>query len=206
MITTKKISSAQVRKISTVKTDLLNAAIELLKENGPASATARAICDKVGVKQPALYHYYGHLDALHQAAVEAVFEQFAALYEPANKAGSPVKSIRNSWEQLCQFAYENPKLYKILNVEIIDGWLPPSVEEAFNQMVADLQTLDEVNKLNIEPMKAAQVLWAAGNGAATLMASARFHKEVDTSVPAAILDGLLKALVSEEHLVDAGSV
>lgn len=199
MITANKTSSAQVRKISTVKIDLLNAAIELLKENGPAAATARAICDKVGVKQPALYHYYGHLDALHQAAVEAVFEQFVALYEPANKAGSPVKSIRNSWEQLCRFAYENPKLYKILNVEIIDGWLPPSVEEAFNQMVADLQTLHDVNRLTLEPMKAAQLLWAAGNGAATLMASARFHSDIDTSVPTAMLDGLLKVLVTENN-------
>lgn len=184
-------------KTTGVKDRLLEAAVELLQDHGPSGATARAICGVVGVKQPALYHHYGQLDALHQAAVDEIFKRVSAYYAPTAKTGSPEQSIRQSWDAFIHFAKQNPLLYAFVNEQIIAGQLPTSVFVAFQQLVEDLTLLEKTKPLTITAMQAAQLLWAGASGAATLVAASSLRKEVDTSVSEMLFDALLAFLLAE---------
>src|SRR5690606_6737923 len=165
-----------------VRDELLSAAIELLRTDGAAGATARAICNQVGVGPPALYHHYGSLDRLHHAAVDVAFEKVVACYSSAEQAGGPLHSIRNSWHMLMQFARENPQMYGLINQQIIQGKMPPLAQNAFDQMVADLALLAQQQPLRHNPATAAKMLWAGGLGAATFIASAALGGEMGLSI------------------------
>lgn len=180
---------------ANVRDELLSAAIELLRTDGAAGATARAICNQVGVGPPALYHHYGSLDRLHHAAVDAAFEKVVACYESAETAGGPLPSIRNSWRMLMQFARENPQMYGLINQQIIQGKMPPLAQNAFDQMVADLARLAQQQPLRHDPATAAKMLWAGGLGAATFIASAALGGEMDLSLGDVMLEALLDALL-----------
>lgn len=180
---------------STVKADLLDAAIVLLNQHGPTGATARAICQQVGVKQPALYHHYGQLDQLHQAAATTVFQQIAHYYAPIDGVDLPLQRIEKSWDLFNRFAHQNPHLYQMINQQIIAGKLPAVVENAFDRLVTDLTSLADDKQLQITPAQAAQLLWAGANGAATLMAAASKRSDIDTSVARLMLDSLLATIL-----------
>ena len=177
-----------------VRDELLSAAIDLLQSDGAAGATARAICNQVGVGPPALYHHYGSLDRLHHAAVDAAFDKVVACYSSAEEAGGPLQSIRNSWGMLMQFARDNPQMYGLINQQIIRGKMPPLAQNAFNQMVADLTLLAQQQPLRHDPATAAKMLWAGGLGAATFIASAALGGERDLSLGEVILQALLDSL------------
>jgi len=54
------------------KARILEAAVELTAEGGVARATISAVCERAGVRPPALYYHYGSKDGLVGAVVEAV--------------------------------------------------------------------------------------------------------------------------------------
>lgn len=179
---------------ANVRDELLLAAIELLRREGVSGATARAICNQVGVAPPALYHHYGSLDRLHQAAVDAAFERVAACYEPARAAGGPLRSIHNSWRMLMQFARENPQMYGLISQRIVQGEMPPLACTAFEQMVADLAELAAECTLRHDPVTAAKLLWAGGLGAATFIAGEAMGGGEDPSLGEVMLEALLATL------------
>lgn len=156
----------------SVREALLDAALALLRLGGPSGATARAICDRVGVGAPALYHYFGSLERLHHAAVDLAFEQVAACYAPVGEDGDPYASMCRSWELLMAFARENPHLYGLINQQLVKGEMPPLARRAFDQLVADLALLNANRPLRKTPEQAAAILWAGGLGAADYVASA----------------------------------
>lgn len=180
----------------SVKERLLDAAITLLKKKGVGGATARAICDVVGVKQPALYHHYGQLDSLHAAAVDEVFRRTSEYYKPAAETGSPEKSIRQSWDLFLAFSKDNPQLFLFIHRQIVCGDLPNSIRRAFQYLVDDLTILDEQQGLSVSPMQGAQMLWAGANGAATLVAAADHQAGVDLGVASMIFDALMEKLLA----------
>ena len=179
---------------ANVRDRLLLAAIDLLRNEGISGATARAICNQVGVAPPALYHHYGSLDSLHSAAVNAAFERVAACYEPARAAGGPLRSIQNSWRMLMQFARENPQMYGLISQRIVQGEMPPLARTAFDQMVADLADLANQRPLRHDPVTAAKLLWAGGLGAATFIAGEAMGGVDDPGLGEVMLDALLASL------------
>jgi AcrR family transcriptional regulator len=192
-----RTKKAAETKVSTVKDELLDAAIELLQEAGPQGATARAICDLVGVKQPSLYHHYGQLEKLHQEAVTAVFQRVAHLYSPASPLQTPEQSIRHSWQMFIHFCHQNPLLFSFINEQLVKGKLPDFVGLAFQQLVDDLIQLGQGQPLALPPFQAAELLWAGANGAATLAAAAHNRGEVDLELADVLLDALLAYLMTK---------
>lgn len=170
---------------------MLNATIELLKDGGPAAATARAICAAVGVKQPALYYHYGQLESLHQAAVSAVFEQVAGYYQPATDEASALASIQASWQLFMQLALENPKIYAFIHAQIIKSSFPPSVDTAFAHLVHDVNILARTRPAQMAASDAAQLLWAGATGAAALMAASNHNTAVNTALADELLNAIL---------------
>ncbi|WP_247898937.1 TetR/AcrR family transcriptional regulator [Paenibacillus pabuli] len=55
---------------------LLNAALQVLKEEGEAQFTTRSVFAIAKVTAPTLYHHFGSADGLLSAAIKEAFAQF----------------------------------------------------------------------------------------------------------------------------------
>ncbi len=181
---------------SNVRAELLDAAIDLLRSKGTTGATARAICSRVGVGPPALYHHYGNLERLHHAAVAAAFEQVVACYEPAARAGGPLRSLRTSWSMLMRFTRENPKMFGLVNQQVVQGKMPAGTRRAFHQLVSDLTELSTTEELRYDPLTMAKILWSGGMGAAGFIAGESLAGRDEPALAEAMLETLLASLVT----------
>lgn len=178
---------------SNARQALLDCAIRLLAAGGQQEATARAICSEVGVKAPALYHHYGDLNGLYQAAIDSAFEQVVTCYPLV--ADGPLEKVRESWLLFMRFATEQPRLALIVVQQTINGETPSMVLRAFRSLVGDLGELAMQGRLTTSPERAAQLLWSAALGAAALAARATEDERLDASVSASMLELLLAGLV-----------
>ena len=179
----------------SVKQALLDSAVRLLGAQGPAGATARAVCADVGVAAPALYHHYGDLPGLHRAAIDAAFDRVAACYRPRSAARDALQSVRDSRLLFMQFAAEQPQLCRLVVQQVAGGQPPRSVAAAFTRMVADLGELRAQGRLLRRPPEAAQMLWAGALGAAVLVACAVDDVRLDPRLHLPMLDALLAAVL-----------
>ena len=78
-----------------VRLKFLDAAEELIRDEGYAAASARAIADRVGMKHQAIFYYFGSQDEL----LLEVFRRSAKLHrERLDKALGSANPVRGIWE------------------------------------------------------------------------------------------------------------
>lgn len=68
---------------SDARDRLVSATLTALKEDGFAAATSRAVAARAGVNQALVFYYFGSMDALLLAAVDATNEERLAAYRSA---------------------------------------------------------------------------------------------------------------------------
>lgn len=165
-----------------VKRELLHAAMALLSENGREGATSRAICAKVGVGAPALYHHFGDLPGLHRAAIDETFRKVASTYRRSAKQKGPLAGIRESWALFMQFAHAEPAMCRVVIQQILSGEPPKAVAGTLRQVADDLANLKDCGSLTCSPEEASELLWMAALGA--LSYAATDHPAAKASYPA----------------------
>jgi AcrR family transcriptional regulator len=67
-----KVASASTERSTITRRALIEAAIEILKENGFAGASARVIADRAGLNQGLIFYHFGTVANLLLAALDAV--------------------------------------------------------------------------------------------------------------------------------------
>lgn len=178
----------------SVKEALLESAVRLLAAHGRIGATTRAICAEVGVGAPTLYHHYGDLNGLHQAAIRQAFTAVSACYRPRAAGGDPLQSVRDSWNMLMKFAQDHPRMCRLVIQQTINREMEPGISSIFDNIVSDLTELHQEGKMAIAPATAAYMFWAGAIGAAALLAHGGQGMPVDDSVAQVMLEALLAAL------------
>ena len=178
----------------SVKDALLESAMRLLAAHGRDGATTRAICAEVGVGAPTLYHHYGDLNGLHQAAIQQAFTAVSACYRPRAEGSDPLQSVRDSWSMLMKFAQEHPRMCRLVIQQTINRETQPGVSTIYDSIVSDLNELYQEGTMVMAPATAAYMFWAGAIGAAALLAHGEQGKPVDDSVAQVMLEALLAAL------------
>jgi AcrR family transcriptional regulator len=178
----------------SVKEAMLESAMRLLAAHGCDGATTRAICAEVGVGAPTLYHYYGDLNSLHQAAIRQAFTAASACYRPRAKGSDPLQSVRDSWNMLMKFAQEHPRMCRLVIQQTINRELQPGVSTIYDNIVSDLNELYQEGTMVMAPATAAYMFWAGAIGAAALLAHGEQGKPVDEAAAQLMLEALLAAL------------
>lgn len=169
MTRVKQTSSGRpVEAARSVKKDLLLAAIRLLSSSGREGATARAICSEAQVGAPAMYHHYGDLQGMHQAAVDETFRIISLAYRRGTIAKGPLQGIRNGWMMFMKFANEEPRLCRIVIEQMLAGKPPRAVASTLKKIERDMESMKEQGTLNGRADEAVQLLWSAALGAACL--------------------------------------
>jgi len=188
-------SGRPMESIGQVKKDLLAITIRLLNERGRKGATARAICNEAGVGAPVIYHHYGDLAGLYKAAIDESFRLVAKCYTRSAKTKGPVQGIRDSWALFMHFAYEQPRMCRIVIEQILAGEPPRAVASTLQNIARDIASLGAEGRLSYSPEDASQMLWVGALGAAGFISTERTSgRQADPSIQASVLDAILSAL------------
>lgn len=104
---------------------ILDAARDVMRENGVAALTLHEVARRVGMKTPSLYTYFDSKHALY----DALFAQGMALYTAAmrdliDRADSFEAAVEAGLAAYLRFADDNPDLYPLLFERPVPGFVP----------------------------------------------------------------------------------
>lgn len=172
--------------------------MRLLNAVGRQGTTARAICAEAGVGAPVIYHHYGDLNGLYKAAIDESFRQVAACYKRSAKAKGPLQGIRDSWSLFMLFAYEKPRMCRIVIEQTLAGDPPRAVERTLQSIAHDIALMDAKDELNYSPEAVSQMLWVGALGAVGFISTEQGrHKRPDPQIQESVLEAILAALFSK---------
>lgn len=151
---------------------ILQVATELLAEKGPAATSTRAICSAAGITAPTLYHHFKTKDRLFEAVVADGFRRFVEGKAEATAAGDDaLENLRGGFDQYVAFALANPSFYSVVFDRADPERLPEAAEEAHGMLLSSLGDVERERGLRVGAELAAQVVWAAAHGVASLLIS-----------------------------------
>src|SRR5688500_1796570 len=97
-----------------VRTNLVEVAARLLREQGPAAVTTRGVAHAAGMQAPAIYRMFGDKDGLLDAVAEHVFATYVAEKSRVPDSDDPLADLRAGWDTHVGFGLANPALYVLL--------------------------------------------------------------------------------------------
>ena len=159
-------------EIKAMRGRILDATLELLRQDGIEGVSIRKIADHVGVSHMLLYSYFENRDAILQSLRERAWEEIESFFAESLRraeAGDALAQVRASLGRFIQLSHEYPKLYQL-------AWRRATSWEVDSQnMTATLEHLTRLIQLCIErgqcierdPALAAVMVFGIVNG--TLM-------------------------------------
>ena len=104
------------QEIKMMRERILDATIELARQEGLEGVSIRKIADRIGVSHMLLYSYFENRAAILQSLRERGFQQMEAFFaESLRRAetGDALVQVRASLGWFIQLAHEYPKLYQL---------------------------------------------------------------------------------------------
>jgi len=154
----------------TVRTALLDAAAQVLAEEGSTSLTTRRLADMVGTSTTSVYtHFRGMPELLRALRVEG-FARFAAHLEVVGKQADPVAELFELGAAYLSNAVENPHLYRFMFMEKPADQDVTVGLETFNRLVDPVARAIAAGRFNENrPRKLATQLWVGAHGIVSLV-------------------------------------
>lgn len=184
----------------SLKQALLDAALELLAEGGPAALTLTEAARRAGVSPAAPYRHFTGRDALLSELARRGFETFGVRIESAWDDGRPdaKSAMRAMSAAYLKFARDEPGLYAAMfgqAAALADpqagGAADHALEILWRAVVAWLQ---QASAPAHGARHAALQIWAASHGVAMLTISGHFDP-VKSADPAAVLEGAVQGIM-----------
>ena len=166
---------------------LVEAAAAILAEAGVDALTLRGVGDRVGVSRTALYRHFDSKAALLAAVATEGFRSFrraleAALQAAPADAGARIAALGRAY---VAFGAEHPTYYRTMFATPITGKdhdpdLAAEGRAAFGVLVAAIAEGQAAGRFGPgDPVRLAQVFWAAVHGVVQLTDSGRIDGPVD---------------------------
>lgn len=149
-----------------VRARIIDAAARLLREDGFAAVTTRAVSDAAGVQAPTIYRHFGDKDGLLEAVAEQVLAAFVAA--KAHSVGAadehgidPVDDLRTGWRTQIEFGLANPVIFALM----VDPERSSPAGRAGREVLrARMRRVAATGRLRLSPDAAADLLHSAGVG------------------------------------------
>jgi AcrR family transcriptional regulator len=116
------------------RAEILEAAQEVMREQGVAGLSLRDLGQKVGMRAQSLYSYFDSKEAIYDALFAEGFRQYLDLRRAVPSTGDPRADFRAVCRVFLDFCLEDPARYQLLFQRTIPGFTPspesyaPSVE------------------------------------------------------------------------------
>lgn len=126
---------------------ILDAAREVMREEGVAALNLNEVARRVGVRAPSLYEYFPGKDALYDALFKVGVRLWAQRVEELRAAdfGSPWELLRAMLEAYLDFADENPEMYQLIHERHVPRFepSPESLAESVRLTEAGVEAIKE---------------------------------------------------------------
>ena len=154
----------------------------LAEEQGWEAVTVRRLADAIEYSQPVLYsHFPQGRSQIVTAVALAGFDELAAALAatPSTPDVSGAERVRALVTTYLDFAAQNPATYEAMfrlpiGTPFAADDTPPALQDAFGSIVDVLESVDHPPA---DLGTAAEVLWGAMHGVATLWLAARYSAE-----------------------------
>jgi AcrR family transcriptional regulator len=149
--------------------EIVNAARELLEEEGLEALSMRRIGQRLGIRAPSIYKHLPDKDALKAAIISTGSEEQAALFEAAlQHADDPLGALARAYPNSGR---EHPHLYRLMTDRTLnrDLLVPGSEERAALPLY----------KATGENLDLARAAWAFGHGMTIFELTSRFPPDAD---------------------------
>jgi len=177
---------------------LIEAALELIEENGLAGFSTRLACDRVGVTAPTLYHHFGDADGLVSAAVSLGHEQFLQRKKAQPRHRDPVRDVLIGWDDYVAFARERPRLYAAMTARLMEGRRIEAARASRLHLEEKLERLVRLRPAALPVRVLADIMWATAH-AASLLQVASGPRGAAPEAIAALRETALRALTATQH-------
>ena len=178
---------------------LLEAAVNLVRANGPDHLSLRAVAEQVGVSPSAVYHYFPDKDSLISELGDQLFIQMAVMQREAlgNIPGNSARAARLRYRELgrtyFRWANSEPNLFRLMFGGFckIEKRGTHESEEAFLMLSKCLDDLLATGVITPTMRKYGELIsWTAVQGASTLIIEGILPEEAFEE----LLDGLELAM------------
>ena len=159
------VSAQDTASRDDVRSGIIAAATQLLREKGANAVTTRAVAQAAGVQAPTIYRLFGDKDGLVDAVAEHVMATYVSSKSAAAAAeqGDPVADLRSAWRTHLEFGLANPELYALIATRG-RGTPSPAAVAGMEVLRARVRRLAAVGLLRVDEQRALMMIHAAGNG------------------------------------------
>ncbi len=131
--------------VKSTKEEIVNAALQVVREKGTAALTTRQIAAVLGVSTRPIFTYFQNM----QQVQEAVRQAAQALYHSYIKKGlEQVHPFIGLGEQYIRFATQEPELYRLLFLPLAPGSENKAMEEMERTQNLVLEFLQQIYQLD----------------------------------------------------------
>ena len=131
--------------VKSTKEEIVNAALQVVREKGTAALTTRQIAAVLGVSTRPIVTYFQNM----QQVQEAVRQAAQALYHSYIKKGlEQVHPFIGLGEQYIRFATQEPELYRLLFLPLAPGSENKAMEEMERTQNLVLEFLQQIYQLD----------------------------------------------------------
>ncbi len=131
--------------VKFTKEEIVNAALQVVREKGTAALTTRQIAAVLGVSTRPIFTYFQNM----QQVQEAVRQAAQALYHSYIKKGlEQVHPFIGLGEQYIRFATQEPELYRLLFLPLAPGSENKAMEEMERTQNLVLEFLQQIYQLD----------------------------------------------------------
>jgi AcrR family transcriptional regulator len=175
-------AARKARRLAEREERIVAAARALAEEQGWESVTTRRLADAIEYSQPVLYGHFpeGRSEIVTAVALVGFDELAAAMSASASSQGAGgVDRVRAIVSTYLDFAERHPATYEAMfrlpiGAPFASAETPRSMRDAFDSIVEVLRAL---GRPPADLDTAAEVLWGAMHGVATLRRAGRFAPE-----------------------------
>ena len=167
---------------------LMQAATELLRQQGPNALSLRAIAKRAGVSHTAPYRHFADKDALLSALVFAGFDQLYHRLKEVQKncADDPTEQLLKAGVAYIKLAVENPELTQLMFGGFLD--VEKCALELINTANNAFQTLCDIVAFGIEAdiyrsddkEELALACWSMAHGLSMLIAGGQMGERFNS--------------------------
>lgn len=176
------VQERRERHRETLRSDLIEAARQLVQEEGYDGLTIRKLARRVGYAPMSVYSYFADKQDILLALAEDRFAILARRIEE-NTSDDPIEALRAVMTEYAAFGLGNPNEYRI--VFMTEKTRPPegmTFEELDASNPAMLALLGRVEgciaagRLKGDPFAIATMLWSIAHGTISLLITFPFHE------------------------------
>jgi AcrR family transcriptional regulator len=177
------------------RASIVERAAELLREQGPAAVTLRAVAEAAGMQAPTIYRFFDDKDALLDAVAEHILVTYVDTKAQAEHDDDPVADLRAGWETHIGFALANAPVFALLN-DPTRATRSPAAAAGMTILRERVRRVAAAGRLRVSEDRAIAMIQAGGNGA-VLALLAQPPAERDLGLADAMYEAVARTILTD---------